>query len=142
MAKKKKKNYNTQLKDLIEVKTSKLKGAGFGAFARVDLPKGKRLGEYTGKLLSQLEYDKLTDTAYVFEVTKRFRGKYYLFYIDAKRGDDLRFVNGAHSKKQKKRINIESYQYGERIFYRTTKAIKAGEELLIDYGDNYWLDES
>ena len=134
----KKKNFNDLLEDFLVIKPSLIKGAGKGAFAKKKIKKGTRLGEYTGKILSLEEYSKTRDKTYIFEVSKKFQGKYYLFYIDARSGDQLKFINGAHSKEQKKHINVETYQYAERIFYRTTKNIKEGEELLVDYGDNYW----
>ena len=133
-----KKDFNYKLADLIKVKDSSFAFAGKGAFAKKDLKKGLRLGEYNGKLLSLEEYEALTDKAYVFEVKKKFEGRYYLFFIDARAGDALRFVNGAYTKEQKEKVNVEAYQYSERIFFRTKRDIKKGEELIIDYGDNYW----
>lgn len=137
----KNKSFNDRLKDLLEIKKSNIPGAGDGAFSRKNLPKGKRLGEYNGKILGFDDYESLRNKSYIFEVTKKFKGKYYLFYIDARSGDALRFVNGAYGKEQRKKVNVESYQYAERIFFRTTKNIPKGEELLIDYGDNYWEED-
>lgn len=134
----KKQNLNKNLKELLIIKKSLIPGAGRGAFAKKSLKKGKRLGEYNGKLLNAEDYDALHDKSYIFEVTKKFGKKYYLFYIDARSGDELRFVNGAHGEKQKKKVNVEAYQYAERIFFRTNKDINENEELLIDYGNNYW----
>ena len=134
----KKKNFNQNLDRLILIKDSSLSFAGKGAFARELLKKGQRLGEYNGKLLSLEEYEELSDKAYIFEVKKKFEGRYYLFFIDARSGDALRFVNGAYTKEQKEKVNVEAYQYSERIFFRTRREVKKGEELVIDYGDNYW----
>ena len=131
-------NFNKNLASLIVVKTSNIPQAGNGAFAKTIIPKGTRIGEYNGKLLSLLEYEALEDKSYVFEVAKKYQNRYYLFYIDAMRGDDLRYVNGAYGEDQSSQINVESYQYAERIFFRATRTILPGEELLIDYGDNYW----
>ena len=134
----KEKNFNQNLSDLIEIKRSSFAYAGKGAFAKKDLKKGLRLGEYNGKLLSLEEYEELSDKAYIFEVKKKFEGRYYLFFIDARSGDALKFVNGAYTKEQKEKVNVEAYQYSERIFFRTKREVKKGEELIIDYGDNYW----
>lgn len=116
-------------------------GAGQGAFAATRITKGSRVGEYSGQLLCQERYERLRNPAYVFEVRKKFEGRYYTFYIDAKdprRSSELRYVNGARTPAQKRKINVEAYQYKEKIYYRATRTIRAGEELLIDYGDNYW----
>ena len=132
------------LQDLIFIKKSSLKGAGKGAFARKDIATKTKLGEYSGRLIDKEAFDKLKDTLYTFEVTKKFEGRYYLFYIDAsdpKHSSLLRYVNGALGKKQKKLVNVESYQYAEKIYYRACRDIKKGEELIIDYGDNYWDED-
>ena len=131
------------MKDLIAIKTSNIPGAGMGAFARTKISKGQRIGEYTGRLLDAESYDKLRNKLYTFEVAKKYRGRYYTFYIDAsnpKKSGLLRYVNGALGKQQRKAINVESYQYAEKIYYRATKNIKPGDEIIIDYGDNYWHD--
>jgi SET domain-containing protein len=134
------KRFNDILSDLVEIKTSNITGAGKGAFAKTLIQKGLKIGEYDGKILDITEYEKLKDKSYVFEVYKKYRGKYCLFYIDAKHGNLLKYVNGAHCGEQKKRVNIESYQYAERIFFKAIRDLTPGEELLIDYGDNYWED--
>ena len=132
------KNYNKNLNKIIEVKKSSILGAGLGAFAKVKISKGQRIGEYNGTLLNQIEYEALQDKTYVFELAKKYQGRYYLFYVDAKSGDLLKYVNGASSKEEKTKINVEAYQYAEKIFFRSTRIIYPQEELLIDYGDNYW----
>lgn len=134
----KKHDFNKNLKNLLIIKDSLIKGAGKGAFAKHDIKKGTKLGEYNGKLIDHESYTKLEDKGYIFEVTKKIGTRYYLFYIDARFGDELRFVNGAHSKTQKKQVNVESYQYAERVFFKAKRNIKKGEELLTDYGNNYW----
>ena len=131
-------DFNKNLSEMIAIKKSSIPQAGKGAFAKKTITKGKKIGEYNGLVLGASDYDQLEDKSYVFEVTKKHKGKYYLFYIDAQKGGDLRYVNGANNSKQKKRVNVESYQYAERIFFRASKKILPGEELLTDYGDNYW----
>jgi uncharacterized protein len=129
--------------EFLTIKKSQIPKAGFGAFASSTINKGTKIGEYQGKLLDQKAYEKLSNQLYIFEVAKKnTKGNYKTFYIDAAKkapGRELRFINGAFGKKQKKLINVEAYQYREKIFYRSTKNIKAGEELIIDYGDSYWV---
>ena len=130
------------MKDLILIKNSTVKSAGKGVFAKTLIPKGKRLCSYEGELLSEQEFDKRSDTSYVFEVQKKVSGKYKLFYIDARKkkySNWARYVNGVKTPFQKKKnLNVRAYQYNEKIFYKTTRNIKEGEELFIDYGDSYW----
>ena len=49
--------------------------------------------------------------------------------------DILKFVNGAATKNQRRRINTEMYQY--EVFYRTTKNVRKGTELLMCYGPDF-----
>jgi SET domain-containing protein len=128
----------------LEIKKSTITGAGLGAFARSLIKKGEKIGEYTGELLTINEYESLKDKSYIFEVGKKFEGRYYTFYINGKNkkyASSLRYINGAYGKKKTQQINCEAYQYAEKIFYRATKNIKPGEELFVDYGDSYWEDD-
>ena len=127
---------------IISIKKSNIVSAGLGVFAYHDLRKGLTIGEYKGKVINKQEFEKLKDTRYIFEVNKKINTTYKLFYIDAtkvKNSNWLRYVNGAKTREQKKKVNLYAYQYKEKVYYKTTKAIKKGEELLIDYGDSYWL---
>ena len=133
------KDFNLNLKDLIDIKKSTIPKAGKGAFAKTRIGCGTRIGEYNGRLHDYASYENLNDKLYVFEVAKKHKDRYHLFFIDAKKeGGYLRYVNGAMTSAQRKKINVEAYQYGERIFFRANKNIKPGQEILIDYGDNYW----
>ncbi|MBC61373.1 MAG: hypothetical protein CMP11_02870 [Zetaproteobacteria bacterium] len=126
----------------IVIKKSSIKNAGKGIFTKEKLKAKLKIGQYKGRLISKKIYNTLSDTRYTFELSKKIGKSYKLFYIDAqnkKESNWLRYINGAKTKHQKKMINIEAYQYNEKIFYRTTKEIKAGAELIIDYGDSYWL---
>ena len=67
------------------------------------IKKGSKIGEYDGKVIGIDEYQQLTDKSYTFEVAKKYMGRYYLFYVDAKHGNILKYVNGAHSEAQKKK---------------------------------------
>jgi hypothetical protein len=123
---------------MLKVKTSTIPNAGKGLFATVDISKNTKLGEYKGKRLSEQQFQRTADTSYVWEVSARGKN----VYVDARRrvaNNPLRYVNGAIFKRQKKKVNVEMYQYGQKVFYRTTKKVPAGTELIIDYGDEYIL---
>lgn len=105
---------------MLKVKTSTIPNAGKGLFATVDISKNTKLGEYKGKRLSEQQFQRTADTSYVWEVSARGKN----VYVDARRrvaNNPLRYVNGAIFKRQKKKVNVEMYQYGQKVFYRTTK---------------------
>ncbi len=100
---------------------------GLGLFALEAIPAGKCLIEYTGLLITA-------------EEARRSRSK-YLFEVDEKRAIDgsprsnlARYLN--HSC----RPNAEGLSSRRRIWIWSKKAIKAGEEITIDYGKEY-MDE-
>jgi len=131
---------------LVEIRSSKISGAGLGVFAKTFIQTNTKLGEYKGKLITEEEYDKLGDhrCEYIFEIERRKNNKVKRFYVDArfkKHSNWTRYVNGAKSKEQQEFVNIGSYQYGGKLFYRTNKDVHEGEELLVDYGSDYWSSD-
>merc|ERR1712000_612250 len=117
-----------------------------GVFAIKNIPERTRLGEYQGKLISQDEYDNLPaeKCEYVFEIEHYKGGKRKKVYVDArfkKYSNWTRYVNGAKSAEQQDQVNVDSYQYRGKLFYRTTQPVKTGEELIVDYGSDYWTDD-
>ena len=117
------------------VKPSRIRNAGNGLFATVDIPKGTRLGEYTGKKLSHAQLQKLKDRSYVFEVKTKRR----TFYIDGKQSTSLLpKMNSAKTFLQMYDVNCYTYQHNERIYFKTARDVKRGEELIRTYGEDYW----
>ena len=120
-------------KEMYTITTSTIPNAGNGAFANIFLPKGTVLGHYRGKKLTAKQYDRLEDSSYVWELSS----KYGPFYIDGKPekySNWLRYLNDSRDKRQ----NVEPYQSHGKLYYRTIKNVKAGQELFITYGDDYW----
>ncbi|HEX8197435.1 MAG TPA: SET domain-containing protein-lysine N-methyltransferase [Pyrinomonadaceae bacterium] len=104
------------------VKRSK---TGLGLFAAADIPKGARIIQYTGKLISNEEAD-------------RHRGR-YLFTLDSEqtingssRENLARYIN--HSC----RPNADSDVIEKEIWIVAKRKIKAFEEITINYGKSYF----
>ena len=97
---------------------------GLGLFTLKDIAKGKRIIEYIGPIVTEEEM-KGSRAKYFFELDEKLA-------IDGRGRDNLaRYIN--HSC----RPNAKGYTSGKRIFIWALKAIKAGEELTIDYGREY-----
>lgn len=133
----KKRNAHTTQKKICKIKKSSIKGAGKGLFATKNLKKGTKLGEYYGKRLSTAQYSKSVNKNYAWKITYKGKNIYVNAHLRVA-NNPLRFVNGAKTKAQKKKINTEMYVYRGKVFYRTTKSVPAGEEFIVDYGLNYW----
>jgi SET domain-containing protein len=99
---------------------------GLGLFTLEPIPKGKRIIEYTGPLVSNEEVEKRPAGKYFFGVNSKWT-------IDGTpRSNTARYIN--HSC----RPNSEAIISGRRVWIWSKRAIKAGEELSYDYGKEYF----
>lgn len=116
----------------VEVKQSGIHNKG--VFATQDIPKGKKIVEYLGEIVSSEEGSRRSEK-------QQKKGMVYIFKIDSKRDIDgdvpyniARLINHSCSP------NCEAEQEGDKIFIHSLKDIKKGEELTFDYNfgmENY-----
>lgn len=110
---------------LLQVKRG---SSGLGLYTMSPIKKGSFIIEYIGPLLNETEADKKKGK-YLFSLGK-------IWTIDGSgRSNIARYINHACVK-----TNCEPIQYALRIRFRATRNIKAGEELLYDYGKEYFND--
>lgn len=97
---------------------------GTGCFANRDFTKGERIGEYTGRRISEAEADSQYAHA----------AKTYLFLLE-----DGTVIDATNDKNPLKYINhscapnCEAIEEEGRIYIYTLRDIKKGEELFYDY---------
>lgn len=97
---------------------------GLGLFTLQTIPAGKRIIEYKGPIITGEEV-KTKGGRYLFELDEEHA-------IDGSSRQNLaRYIN--HSCEP----NSEAYISGKRIWIWSKQAIGAGEELTIDYGEEY-----
>lgn len=100
---------------------------GRGVFARRDIPKGARIIEYTGKIITNEEADEIG----LDEVGGHLHTMFFTVddkrVIDGRQGGDARYINHGCSP------NCETVQEGEKIFIMALRDIPRGEELAYDY---------
>jgi SET domain-containing protein len=125
--------------DLI-VKKSTLPKAGKGLFTKKDIKKGERIVEYIGEIITEAELDRRAENdiyGYAFYISKRK-------CIDAYyRPDELaRFANDAKGLVRVEGIkNNCCYEiWKNRGWIKAERNIKAGEEIFVSYGAEYWKD--
>jgi len=106
-----------------------------GVFASKPIPKGIRLIEYTGRLISKEEGSRLSDFTHVENKKDSSKGGVYIFDIDKEHDLDgdtennyAKYIN--HSCDP----NCEFDGEGKKIWVNTIKKIKKDEELSINYG--------
>lgn len=110
--------------------------AGKGLFTRLDIAKGTRIVEYKGRVQSWRE------------VKDQDGINGYLMYINRNVVINAlptiktfgRYANDAQGlvRVQGVRNNSEYVSEGKRCFIEATRNIKAGEEILVSYGREYW----
>jgi len=114
----------------------------YGVFATRDIPKGEFIGIYSGEL-GFGNYHEKEESSYLFELLDD------IVYVEAKNsGNFTRFIN--HTSSENGNVEsllylIETTQFG-RVFMipivilYACQPILAGEQLLYDYGKEYWND--
>lgn len=125
------------LEKQLYIKKSNLPKAGKGLFTKKLIPKGTRIVEYKGEILTWKEVKKLADDR-----------NGYVFYISSKRCIDAwnyikalgRFANDAKGIGRIKGIktNSEYVIDGKKCFIEAIKDIPAKSEIFVEYGADYW----
>lgn len=114
--------FKTMLLSLYTIKRSR---TGLGLFAQHPIPKGTRILEYTGPLVSNKIVDK-SKGKYFFGINSQWS-------IDGSPRDNIaRYIN--HSC----RPNAEPLIHNRRVWIWAKRDIKAGEEITYDYGREYF----
>jgi len=110
-----------------------------GLFAKRELAQGSFLGEYTGRVLVNLE-DVMT-SKYLVDYSNPFEEDCDRVWVDAKNeGNELRFINDFKGTGKQENITFKRVWVGGmmRVCGQLTADVKAGDELLTDYGEGYW----
>lgn len=108
--------------NFIKVRRSR---TGLGLFAVHAITPGMYI-EYVGPIISNEKAERMTGARYLFELNTKWT-------IEGSGRDNVaRYIN--HSCKP----NCESVQDGKRIFIKAIKPIRPGEELVYDYGEEYF----
>lgn len=118
------------------VKRSTLKGAGKGLFTTKDIPKGKKIVEYKGKITKWKDVDDQDGmNGYIYYVTRNH-------VIDASDAKEAlaRYANDARGLARVDGLsNNCTYRIeGLRVFIYAMRNIPAGSELFVGYGKEYW----
>lgn len=117
-------------------------GIGLGLFSLTDLGVGDLVGEYTGVLQesSDAPPDEKIDGHYLSDYAWNYPDELpdgTDFEINAlKEGNELRFAN--HSGRPNMAVDHTLVGGIFVTFFRVLRPVAAGEQLTVDYGDEYW----
>ena len=101
---------------------------GFGVFAAEDIPPQKKIGEIRGETISVSEARRLAEGRERIMIVELSEKKAIDF---SKSPDPMRFTN--HSCKPNARLVIRN----GRVEFYAARAIAAGEEITVDYGETH-----
>lgn len=125
---------HTEIKSLF-VDNSSIPSAGKGLFTSEDIGKGELIIEYIGEVTTWDEVRHDTENLYIYFVTEDY-------VINAKNFPDAiaRYANDAHGLTRKRGVHNNSrfVNIDGKIFIKAVKLIRAGEEIFVDYGKDYW----
>lgn len=121
-------------KELV-VKNSTISSAGKGLFTKTLIPKGTRILEYKGTVTT---WDAVKDdptNGYIYFVKPNH-------VIDARNHPKslARYINDAKGLvRVKERVNNAKFiTDGLRVYVEAIRDIQAGEEIFVEYGQQYW----
>lgn len=104
--------------------TVKRTATGLGLFTLLSIRAGRRIIEYVGPVITTEEADRL--------------GGKYLFAVDDERAIDGRARdNTARYINHSCRPNAEAFTSGRCVWIYSKRTIQAGEQITIDYGEEY-----
>jgi len=117
-------------------------GVGLGLFAAADLKAGDLVGEYAGVVeeASDAPPDQKIDGHYLSDYSWNYPDELddgTEFEINALReGNELRFAN--HSSRPNLAVDHTLVDGLFVTFFRVIRPVSAGDQLFVDYGDEYW----
>jgi len=119
------------------IKKSSLPGAGKGLFTKVFIPKGTRIVEYKGDIVTWKEVQKMADdrNGYVFF----FNNQHCIDAWKTKKGI-AHYANDARGLVRIEGVknNSEYVTEKKRCYIEASRDIPAGAEILVGYGGEYW----
>jgi SET domain-containing protein len=130
-------NIMALLEKQLYVKKSNLPGAGKGLFTKVFIPKGTRIVEYKGEVLTWKEVEKMADdrNGYVFFFNNQY-------VIDAWKYKNAlaRYANDARGiiRVEGLKNNSEYVTEKKKCYIEASRDIPKGSEILVGYGAEYW----
>ena len=129
---------------IVKVAQSRIPGAGLGLFLMEDAHKGEFVARYSGQAITRAENETRTShyrikiSGNLFldaEKPHHFEGRLINDGRRAGKGVNVRFSAGY-------RLNTCSTTDFKWIRIFATRNIKAGEELYLDYGSEFWVDSA
>ncbi|HTN06971.1 SET domain-containing protein [Agriterribacter sp.] len=118
------------------IKESSLPGSGKGLFTKAFIPSGTHIIEYKGRVTTWKEVEeKEADNVYIMYVNRN-----HVINARPYRKALARYANDAKGfgKIKGLRNNAVYVTVKKKVYIEAIRNIKPGEEVLVDYGREYW----
>lgn len=129
---------------MLYLKKSLIPGAGKGLFTKTQFTRGDIVCEYEGEIVTWAECERRADEGhegYVFFITKhRCIDAYFTPEAMARYANDAKGIGRVEGLKNNAQYEIKVRQGVKRGFIVATRTINPGDEILVDYGDDYWAN--
>ena len=115
---------------------------GYGVFARTQICTGHCIGEYTGRVASQ---DDCSSGIYAWDypIINNSTDDLREYVVDGSIcGNELRFVNDAGDASNCMSYDIVTPDGIPHVMYVALRDIQPGEQLTINYGNEYWCERN
>lgn len=124
------------LEKFLIVKRSQIPGAGKGLFTKVAVTKGQRIVEYKGKVVKWKDI-KHQDG---YNGYLMFMNRNHVINAEPTRQFKARYANDARGLVRIPGLtnNVEYVSEGKRCYIEAKRPIRAGEEILVYYGKEFW----
>lgn len=127
---------------MLYLKKSKIPRAGKGLFTKEKFTRGDIVCEYEGEILPWSEcLDRAEQgyEGYVFYITRnRCIDAYFTPEAVGRYANDAKGFNRVEGLRNNAQYEIKTREGEKRVFIVATRTIHPGDEVLVDYGDDYW----
>jgi SET domain-containing protein len=131
---------------MLYLKKSLIPGAGKGLFVKNEIKKGEIVCEYEGEIVPWSVCEKRAEEGhegYAFFITKnRCVDAYFTKEAIARYANDAKGIGRVEGLKNNAQYEIKTRQGEKRVFIVAIKNIKPNDEVLVDYGKDYWKNLS
>ncbi|CAN5583317.1 hypothetical protein BH11BAC2_BH11BAC2_13230 [soil metagenome] len=127
---------------MLYLRKSNLPGAGKGLFTKQKLTRGDIVCEYEGEIVTWAECVRRANEGhegYVFFITKnRCVDAYFTPMAMGRYANDAKGVGRVATLRNNAQYEIKSRNGEKKVFIVATRTIHPSEEILVDYGQDYW----
>jgi len=115
-----------------EVRPSTIPGANLGLFARTPIRIGDTIGYYTGKIITEEQYEngRYGESLYILWVART-----HIILGEGPKANYTRYIN--HSSARPNTELVVSTRWKTARF-AAIRSIREGNEIFFDYGEYYW----